>query len=99
MRYLVVILAVWPIAQPSFAQIRDSANIEMAARINVAENLCDINFGERLLHFVMLGASDLGITMQSAAVLADSRHTEIVRYLNQNRKLDEFCANARAGKL
>ena len=95
-------LAIWGLlasTSSAFSQIADNQNIEMAARINVAENLCDINFGDRLLHHVMLGASELDVGIEVAAVLADRRHTEIVRYLNRKHKLEEFCANARRGKL
>ncbi|GKY86586.1 hypothetical protein [Sinisalibacter aestuarii] len=82
---------------PAFAET--NYHIEMAARINVAENICDINFGDRLLHHVMMGGSELGLTLEQAAIRADRRHEEIVRYLNRNSKLDEFCRNARQGKL
>lgn len=98
-KLLITTIAIGLMPIVGFSQIKDSPNIEMAARINVAENLCDINFGDRLLHFVMVGASELNISTESAAVLADSRHTEIVRFLNQSGRLDEFCQNARAGKL
>jgi hypothetical protein len=80
-------------------EARRNANIEMAAKINVAENICDISFGDRLLHFVMLAANDLNIEIEAAAKMADKRHSEIVRYLNSNSKLDQFCRNARSGKL
>ncbi|WP_292023363.1 hypothetical protein [Maritimibacter sp. UBA3975] len=86
-------------AGPANAQIAISDHVETAAIINVAENLCDINFGDRLLHHVMLAASEMSIGIEAAAVLTDRRHAEIVSYLNQTRKLDEFCNNARAGKL
>lgn len=85
--------------QLASAQIAENSNVEMAARINVAENLCDVNFGDRLLHHVMLAAAELEIGIEAAAVLADQRHVEIVRFLNKARKLDEFCSNARSGKL
>lgn len=78
---------------------RVNGNIEMAARINIAENICDINFGKKLLHFVMLGAHDMRISIEDAARLADKRHLEIVRYLNKNKSLDRFCQNARSGRL
>lgn len=74
-------------------------NIEMAARINVAENICDINFGRRLLHFIMLGANEMGVSVESAARMADLRHAEIVRHLNKRGGLDQFCRNARGGRL
>jgi hypothetical protein len=100
MRFLfLATLTISSSVQVASAQIAESSNIEMAARINVAENLCDVNFGDRLLHHVMLGAAELGIGVEAAAVLADRRHVEIVRFLNKTRKLDEYCANARSGKL
>jgi hypothetical protein len=80
-------------------EARRNANIEMAAKINVAENICDINFGNSLLHYVMLAANDLNIEIEAAAKLGDKREAEIVRYLNSNSKLDQFCQNARNGKL
>jgi hypothetical protein len=83
----------------SSQDIEDNENVETAARINVAENVCDINFGERLLHHVMLAASELRMTVDQVAVYADVRHREILSYLKRNRKLDEFCANAKRGKL
>lgn len=46
------------------------ANIEKAARMNVAENICDINFGTgpgSLVHFVMLAAAELRVEMTTGA--------------------------------
>lgn len=87
-------------ATGAFAEERNQ-HIETAARMNVAENLCDINFGQTrgVVHHVLLGAAQLNISLEYAAILADKRHAEIVRYLNRVNKLDEFCRNARAGKL
>ncbi|EBU8131901.1 hypothetical protein BZU93_28975 [Salmonella enterica subsp. enterica] len=81
------------------AKPKRNENIELAARINVAENICDVNFGGKLLHHVMLGAAELRVSMETAAKMADGRHAEIVRHLNKTRRLDEFCRNARRGKL
>lgn len=90
---------VFLIASQTSARIAESDHIETAAIINVAENICDINFGDRLLHHVMLAAAEMDIQISAAARLADRRHTEIVSYLSKNRKLDEFCDNAKAGRL
>ncbi|MFN4153918.1 MAG: hypothetical protein ACK4HF_04650 [Paracoccaceae bacterium] len=74
-------------------------HIELAARINVAENICNINFGQRLLHHVMLASAERNITPQQAAVLAYRRHARILAHLNRDQKLDQFCQNARSGRL
>lgn len=82
-----------------------SSNIEMAARMNVAENLCDVNYNGGgtglggVVHYTMMAASELKVSIEAAAALADARHRQIVTYLNEAGKLDEFCQNARAGKL
>jgi hypothetical protein len=47
----------------------------------------------------MLAASDLNVPIETAAKMADKRHAEIVAYLNKTRKLDQFCRNARSGKI
>ena len=90
---------------PSTARAEEISHLEMAARMNVAENLCDINYNGNgvgpggVVHHTMMAAAELNIDVYEAARLADERHSEIVRYLNQTRKLDAFCVNARNGQL
>lgn len=82
-----------------YAQLKVSEYIELAAIMNVAENVCDINFGPQVAFATMDAAREMAISVEAAAALADARHSEILTYLNQQGKLDEFCANARAGRL
>ncbi len=74
-------------------------HLELAAKINAAENICDINFGKTLLHHVMLAAADLGVSVPTAARMANARQAQIVRQLNKHHKLDAFCSDARNGSL
>jgi hypothetical protein len=82
-----------------FAQLKVSRYIELAAVMNVAENVCSLSFGPQVAFAAMDAAREMGISVEAAAALADARHSEILTYLNHQGKLDEFCANARAGRL
>lgn len=84
------------------ARTVNNVNVEMAATINVAENICDINFGTGrggLVHYVMLAAADMRITIDAAAQLADVRAREIMAFIVSNNRTAQFCQNARAGRL
>lgn len=84
------------------ARVVNNRNIETAATMNVAENICDINFGTgrgSLVHFVMLAAAELQITIDAAAQLADARAREIMAFIVNNNRTAQFCRNAQAGRL
>lgn len=75
------------------------ADLEQAAIIGAALLLCDISNGvgsHGWGHHIMLGADNLGVSHDAATELVESRTREIVTYLNREKKLDEFCVNARA---
>lgn len=80
----------------------NNANIETAAKMNVAENICDINFGTgpgSLVHFVMLAAAELRVSLDAAAQMADVRSREIMKFIVSNNRTAEFCHKAKSGKL
>ena len=90
--------------QAGLAQSETLSHLEIAARMNVAENLCDINFSggpnpSGVVHHTMIAAAEMNISIEAAARMADARHAEIVSYLNRASKLDEFCCNARKGNI
>lgn len=97
-----VVLATSPVHASS---IDKNANLEMAAKINVAENMCGINFnrgrgyGYAVTHHVMLAASELGLSVVATAELADRRSRQIVVSIKQKKRVKEFCRNAKAGRL
>lgn len=75
------------------------ADLEQAAIIGAALWACDISNGvgsHGWGHHIMLGSDTLGVSQDTATEMVESRTREILRYLNRERKLDEFCANARA---
>lgn len=83
------------------AKTINNTNIETAATMNVAENICDINFGEgpgSLVHFVMLAAAELRVSLDAAAQMADVRSREIMKFIVSNNRTAKFCANAKNGK-
>lgn len=80
----------------------NNRNIEMAAKMNVAENICEVNFGQGsggVVHFVLLAAAELRVSVETAAQMADIRHREILKYIVRNNKTSEFCKNAKRNKL
>lgn len=80
----------------------NNQNIEIAAKMNVAENICDINFGTgpgSLVHYVMMATAELRVTVDTAAQMADIRSREIMKYLVNNNRTSQFCANAIHGRL
>lgn len=96
------VLSVALLPQGAIAKTVDNRNIEMAATINVAENICDINFGTGaggLVHYVMLAAAELRMNIDAAAQLADVRGREIMAFIVSNNRTAQFCANAKAGRL
>lgn len=102
MKHSATYLSLLLITSPVAAATINNANIEVAAKMNVAENICDINFGTgpgSLIHFVMLAAADLRISVGAAAEIADVRSREIMKFIVSKNRTAQFCANARAGKL
>ncbi|MEN3145228.1 hypothetical protein ABDF71_24880 [Ochrobactrum sp. WV_118_8] len=86
----------------SEAKTINNANIETAARMNVAENICDINFGKgpgSLVHFVMLAASEMRVPVETAADMADIRSREIMKFIVNKNRTAQFCSNAKRNKL
>ncbi|TIL56718.1 MAG: hypothetical protein E5Y79_28345 [Mesorhizobium sp.] len=89
-------------AEPTAARTINNANLEIAAKMNVAENICDINFGSgpgSLVHFVMLAAAELRVSVDAAAQMADVRSREIMKFIVSSNRTAEFCRNAKSGKL
>jgi hypothetical protein len=101
MKFTVLFAAVAFSSSAEAATINNK-NIEIAAKMNVAENICDINFGTgpgSLVHFVMMAAAELRVTVDTAAQMADIRSREIMRYVVNNNRTAQFCANAKHGRL
>ncbi|WJI47998.1 hypothetical protein NL532_15850 [Mesorhizobium sp. C120A] len=70
--------------------------------MNVAENICDINFGTgpgSLVHFVMLAAAELRVSVDAAAQMADVRSREIMKFIVSNNRTEEFCKKAKSGPI
>lgn len=89
-------------ASAADARTVNNANIEIAAKMNVAENICDINFGTgpgSLVHFVMLAAVELRVELNTAAQMADVRSREIMKFIVSNNRTAQFCTNAKRGRL
>lgn len=86
---------------PAFAAKLKSHSLEKAATMNVAENICGINFGAGpggVVHFVMLGAAEMKIDLHVAAKITDERAKDILYFVITKRQVDEFCSNARSGR-
>ena len=93
------------ISAPSVTLAENLTHLETAARMNTAENLCDINYNGGgpgvggVVHHVMMAAAEMKLDINTVARMADARQAEIVAYLNRTSNLDSFCQNARRGKL
>ena len=98
----VAALATAMASSPAVSATINNAHIETAARMNVAENICDINFGSgpgSLTHFVMLAATELRVSLTAAAEMADVRSREIMKFIVSRNRTAQFCSNARSGQL
>lgn len=74
-------------------------DLETAAIIGAGLMLCDLNktgvgsggWG----HYIMVGSDKMHISQEAATEFVEARTREIIKYLNEERKLDEFCNNIR----
>lgn len=76
--------------------------LEEAALIGTAMYLCDMNHGVGSGGWndaIMRGADRMHVSLDAATEFVEARQREIIAYLNRTNRLDEFCRNARAGKL
>lgn len=77
-------------------------DLETAARIGVSQMLCDMNSGAGSggwNHYIGQGADKMHISHEAAEEVVKARQREILTFLNRSHRLDEFCRNARAGRL
>lgn len=98
----VVLFVITTFSVTAYGAAVNNRNIEMAAKMNVAENICDINFGTgpgSLVHFVMMAAAELRVSSDTAAQMADIRSREIMKFVVNNNRTAQFCANAKNGRL
>lgn len=75
------------------------SDLEQAAIIGTALMVCDISTGAGSHgwgHHIMVGSDTLGVSQDAATEMVESRIWQILEYLNREKKLDEFCDNARA---
>lgn len=76
--------------------------LEEAATLGAALMLCDISSGagsHGWNDLIMRGANRESVTVEAATEFVEARKRQIISYLNRSGRLDEFCQNARQGRL
>lgn len=76
--------------------------LEEAATLGAALMLCDISSGagsQGWNDLIMRGANRKSVTVEAATEFVEARKRQIISYLNRSGRLDEFCQNARQGRL